>query len=135
MPLSAHLSGRPHTSTIASTDEAERRLDLSGPSYTSRQAAGRASYFGLGATRHPPDAVDPKWLELCVRSGPHTWDLREIDISGISGVETDASVFLKIKREYERAMQRVQPLSRHFGRYSFCRIPTGGVSVKVSFSY
>jgi len=81
-----------------------------------------------------PATVNPKWLEICVRSGQHTWDLREIDVSGSSGPETDSSVFFKIRQEYDGARARFQPLSRHFGRYSFCRVPTGGISVKVSFS-
>ena len=67
-----------------------------------------------------------KWLELCIRSGPDTFVLGEIDITR---TQTDQMVFRAIKHKYE--VNRVA--ARLFGRFAY-RIPSGGVSVKVSVS-
>ena len=65
-----------------------------------------------------------RWLELCIRSGPDTYELGELDLAGR---QTDNTVFSRIREMYVKS--RVS--ARLFGRLAL-RVPNVGVFVQVS---
>ncbi|KAL9055750.1 MAG: hypothetical protein Q9162_003386 [Coniocarpon cinnabarinum] len=86
--------------------------------------------IGPGPANNTQDhlrTMAPKWLELCLLSGPNTFSLGEIDVSG---PQTDKSVFDKIRVKYssERVMARI------FARLAF-RVPVGGVFVQSPYKF
>jgi len=103
-----------------------------GSTTTASGAAGQPSGSNQQTNQLPANTGNPnaaatqqatkQWLELCIRSGPDTFVLGEIDITQI---KMDHWVFYAIKREYET--NRVA--ARLFGRFAY-RVPNGGISVK-----
>ena len=116
-PPQAHLAGGSTT-----TGSAGASGQPSGSNQQTDQLATNNGSPNSAVTQQV--AATRQWLELCIRSGPDTFVLGEIDITRI---KMDHWVFYAIKQKYE--LNRVA--ARLFGRFAY-RIPNGGVSVKVS---
>ena len=114
-PPRAHLKGQTTSEgTINSTDSASRTPN---PPASSSQVAAGSTVSGNAAGLRTNE-----WLELCIRSGPDTHTLREIDVAGN---QTDTAVFQKIAEAY-RFSRRTR-----FWRHFDARVPNGGVFVQV----
>jgi hypothetical protein len=122
LPPQAHFTGR--STATASAGAAGQPSGSNQQPNSPHQPAANTGNLNAAATQRV--TTTNKWLELCIRSGPDTFLLGEIDISR---TQADQTVFRAIKQKYEA--NRVA--TRLFGRFAY-RIPNGGISVKVSVS-
>jgi hypothetical protein len=89
----AYTTGR--STAAASAGAAGRPLGSNQQSYSPRQPAANTGTLNTAAMQHATTTY--KWLELGIRSGPDTFVLGEIDITG---TRTDQAVFRAIRHTY-----------------------------------
>ena len=106
-------------SQAATSTETDLSQSRNTTSSSRRSSDSTATYY----TSSDPDPALSKWLELCIRSGPRTFNLGELDVAG---EQTDCSVFNKIRQKYD--LERLP--ARIFGRFAL-RIPSGAEFVQV----
>lgn len=115
-----------HSIQIGSSSSAGQHAQSNQQSVPGRGSGPGIGIGGSTAVTLQQSTVTHKWLELCIRSGPDTFVLGEIDVVGR---QTDQSVFKKIRAKY----QSNRTAARLFGCFA-SRIPNGGVFVQVSIT-
>jgi len=118
LPPQAHFTRR--STATASAGAAGQPLGSNQQLNSPHLPAANTGNLNTAATQRV--STTNKWLELCIRSGPDTFVLGEMDISR---TQADQTVFRAIKHKYEAS----RVVARLFGRFAY-RIPSGGVSVK-----
>lgn len=92
--------------------------------HTSPAGQSTTNPFITGNAMIQSESTSPKWLELCIRSGPDTYLHEEIDARG---EPSDQMVFHLIREKYRSCRTAVRPF--HIFGY---KVPTGGVFVQPS---
>ena len=120
-PPQAHTADQSWTSALVGNVDTSH--DFGSESLTQRAGTSDETSIQLVAQYH---TAAPQWLELCIRSGPDTYILGELDVAG---TQTDQTVFQKISKKYQAGRN-----SRWFlGFYTLRpRVANGGVFVQVS---
>ncbi|KAL8789481.1 MAG: hypothetical protein Q9213_001094 [Squamulea squamosa] len=117
----AQARTRDQSSALGASGQAPQTIHSSQGSFSASDtdiAADPVSYNSSA----PSISTTPKWLELCIRSGPNNYFHEEIDVAVR---QTDELVFHNIREKYRIKRAAV----RLFNQFDL-RIPNGGVFVQ-----
>ena len=118
VPSQAHIANHPGTPVPLEDVHSSRG---SRPKSFKEQASSDERRTVQPAAPHR--TASPQWIELCIRSGPNTYDLGEIDVAG---TQTDHTVFEKIRQKYRVS----RGIRRLFGIFT-PHVVNGGEFVQV----